>query len=110
MKFQIRTKGIELDPKIETYLQEKLDSLDSLLNGLGQSVSAEIKLICETKHHHKGKIYLAEVILYLPKKKVVAKCEADTILNAIDEIKSELQREITKYKEINLEKDQGARK
>jgi ribosomal subunit interface protein len=110
MKFQTRIKDIKLDDEIETYLQEKMDGLDHLLNSFGKSVSAEVELICKTEHHRKGQIYLAEVILYLPKKKVVAKSEADTILNAIDAVKSELQREINKYKEINIEKDRGAKK
>jgi ribosome-associated translation inhibitor RaiA len=64
-----------------------MSSLDNVVKSFGSSVHAQVSLILETRHHQKGEIYLAEILLYLPGKEIVVKTEADTIYNAIDAMK-----------------------
>ena len=93
-----------MNQKLEKYLEDRLNSLGRLVKNLGESVQAQVLLGCETEHHLKGKIYLAESILFLPGKKIVAKSSSNTIFNAIDEMKQELHLAIKEYKERLIER------
>jgi len=107
MQHIISTKDLKLSKNENEYLEKKLNSLDRIVQTFGDSVRMNVNLERETRHHEKGEIYLAEIILYLPQKKLVVKCEADTISNAIDEAKHTLHLQIKEFKERQVDKNRN---
>ncbi|MDP3142678.1 MAG: ribosome-associated translation inhibitor RaiA [Candidatus Omnitrophota bacterium] len=101
MKIDLKTTNFNITPSIRTYLQEKLDVLDKFLPK-DESISADVELAKTTKHHQKGDIFKAEVNLKMPGRLIRAVAEKWDLHAAIDEVKDELQREITMNKEKNI--------
>lgn len=106
MKIIIKTKNIELSPSIENFVEEKIGSLKKFIKIFQREDSDKgkplaevfVELEKETKHHRKGELFKAEVIIALPRKKIVAEAKGDDLWGAIVEVKDNLQQEIKKYK------------
>ena len=57
----------------------------------------------ETKHHKKGDIFRAEVIVLLPGRKLAAKSHGQNLKRVIIKVRDEIKREIIKYKTKTIE-------
>jgi len=78
MKIDISTKNITLDEPLKVFIEDKIGGLDHLIgNNDGQ---AKVEIGMPSKHHRSGDIFSAEV-------------------NAIVDVKDELQIQIKKFKE-----------
>ncbi|MDP3999028.1 MAG: ribosome-associated translation inhibitor RaiA [bacterium] len=101
MKINIKATNLDLTPAIRSYIEEKIGSLEKYLKRLVEkgAVEAFIEIARITKHHQKGPVFKAECNLELPGKLVRAEHSDWNIRRAVDEIKKELQREVSKYKE-----------
>ncbi len=98
MRINIKTKNFSLTPSIETYLREKLDSLDKILP-YNDSIFADVELARTTRHHQKGDIFRAEVNLTISGKLIRSVAEQWDLRVAIDRVRDELGRKITSNKE-----------
>lgn len=108
MKIIIKTKNLELTKSLSDFIDKRVVGLkklakflrdDSFSIGKGKTLSEVfIEIEKETKHHKKGDIFRAEAIINLPKKKLVAKAHGENLGKAVTKIRSELEREIKKYK------------
>ena len=103
MKINIKASNLDLTPALNEYLEEKIGSLSKFLKKyeMEGEVLAQVEVARTTKHHHQGDVFRAEVNLTLPKKVLRGVAEKEDIRTAIDEVKSELQREIVKYKGLS---------
>jgi putative sigma-54 modulation protein len=101
MKIKIKTTNIGLTPAIQTYVEEKINSLERFLPR-DSSISADVEIGKTTRHHHKGDIFRAEANLTVPGRLIRAVAEEWDLRVAIDMVKDELQREIKSNKEKNL--------
>src|SRR3990167_2922342 len=101
MKINLKTKNFNLTQSIETYLKDKLNSLDKFLM-FDDSMYADVELAKTTKHHQNGDIFKAEVNLKVPGRLIRAVAEEWDLRVAIDAIRGELQKEIKINKEKNL--------
>ncbi len=101
MRINIKTTNFSLTPAIQTYLEEKLNSLKKLLPN-DESISANVELGKTTKHHQKGDIFKAEVNLVLPNRLLRVVAQEWDLRVAIDSVKDELQRKIKDNKEKNI--------
>ena len=101
MKINLKTKNFNLTPSIETYLEEKINSLDKFLTP-DDSIYADVELAKTTKHHQSGDIFKAEVNLKVPGRLIRAVAEEWDLRIAIDAVKDNLQREIKTNKEKNI--------
>lgn len=113
MKIIIKTKNIQLNEAMETFIEEKIGTLDKFF-GMLKNEKVEtgrpldeffIEIEKETKHHRKGPYFLAKAYIHLPGKTVVAQSESEDIRTAIVDVKDEMQQEIKKYKFKNIEAD-----
>jgi len=104
MKITVKAANLDLTPALNRYLEEKIGSLSKFLKNY--EIEGEIQVRVEvgrtTRHHHQGNVFRAEANLILPKKVLRGAAEKEDIRTAIDEVKSELQREIKKYKGLSL--------
>ena len=104
MKIIIKTKNLELTESLSEYIEKKLFSLKKFLDILKKDEQRKtlsevfVDIEKETKHHRKGDIFLAEALINLPGKKIIAKAKQDDLYKSINEIKTELAKEIKKYK------------
>lgn len=112
MKIIIKTTNLELTPAIEKYVEQKIGSVDKLLDDMDRSViEARVEIGKTTKHHQKGDIFRAEVNLTLPGRLLRSMAEEWDLRVAIDQVKNELQREIKKYRgKKEAQYKRGARK
>lgn len=104
MKIIIKTKNLELTESLSSYIEKKLFGLKKFLNVFKKDEERKtlsevfVDIEKETKHHRKGNIFLAEALINLPGKKIIAKAKQDDLYKSINEVKSELAKEIKKYK------------
>ena len=112
MKIVIKKTNIELTPKIEEYIEEKIGGVDKLLDDMDRNVvEARVEVGRTTRHHQKGDIFRAEVNLTLPGQLLRVVAEERDLRTAIDRVKEDLQREIKKYRGKKKAKfRRGARK
>ncbi len=97
MHIDILTKNITLDPPIETFVEEKIGSLERLAHG--SAVEARVEIGKPSQHHAKGNVYYAEVNLQLGGALLRATATRDDLRTAIVDVKEELHRQLTKFKE-----------
>ena len=112
MKIIIKTTNLELTSAIEEHVEQKIGSVDKLLDDMDrETVEARVEIGRITKHHQKGDIFRAEVNLTLPGRLLRSVAEEGDLRTALDQVKNDIQREIKKYrgkKEAQYKK--GARK
>ena len=98
MKINIKATKIELTDEIKNYVQEKMNMLEKYLGNISvQNCDVEIGL--SIGGQNSGKIYRAEVNLFVPNKLLrVEKTEKD-LYKAIDKVKDHLARAIKKYRD-----------
>jgi len=108
MKINIRTKDIELNDTLRTFIEEKIGSLKHFIVNIDNSpkkgraaieVNFEVEKI--TKHHHKGEIYRAEANFLLNGKPLRSEATSNDLKKAIVIVKDELQRLIRKDRTKN---------
>lgn len=101
MKIDIKTKNLTLTEALQSFVEEKIGSLNKF------SDIAEILVFLEkeTKHHKKGEIFKTKAEILLPGKKIMAEGEGDDLLLTIVEVKDKLQQEIKKYKEKTINRN-----
>ena len=112
MKIIIRTINLELLPRIEEYIHQKIGGVDKLLDDMDREViEARVEIGKITKAQQKGDIFRAEVNLTLPGRLLRVEAEESDLRTAIDRVKDGLQREIKKYRGKKEAKyKRGARK
>jgi len=103
MQIKIRSKNLELDEKIKSYVEEKIGSLNKFLNDI-QLVRVELSL---DKHHRKGNVFYAEVMLEIKGNRFYTKEEAQDLYAAIDICREEMIQEIRKFKTKMRDKKRG---
>jgi ribosomal subunit interface protein len=102
MRLNLKGTNLELTDGIKDQVQEKLGSLDKYFNNI-QQVDVEVGLT--TTNQQKGPIYFCEVNLSVPKKLLRFRKEFEELSKAITEAKKGIQREIVKYKDQTLDKN-----
>ena len=99
----IAISGVKYTPDEHTkkYVRRKVSRLDRFLpRHARKSVTAEVKLKEVNKDH--GNKYEAEVILYVPDKKLTAKDSTVNMLAAVDIVEAKLVSQLRKYKDLHV--------
>ncbi len=96
MIIQITGRGIELTPAIKDYASKKAESLNKFYNN--RISMAEIVVGINSRHHHKGDMFMAEFKLDVPGKSLFSAKQAENLYFAIDQVRDYLQAELKKYK------------
>ena len=91
----------DLDETTKKYVTRKIGRLDRFLpRHARKSVSAEV--ILKEVNRNNGNKYEAEVILYVPEKKLSAKDSTVNMLAAVDIVESKVGAQLRKYKELHI--------
>ena len=98
MKFSVKAVDLELTPDISGHLERTINSLDKFIENADSVVRAWVEIGRISKHHKSGKIYRVEIQIRLPGKLVRSEAVAETIFQAANEVKDELQRELKQHK------------
>ena len=120
MKISIKATNFKLTDSIYTYIERKIGELEKFIKKVGEkdgsykerpATEAWIEVGRTTRHHRKGNVFRAEAQIKLPGKYLRVESENLDLHLAIDEVKDELQRKLTKYKgKKDAEYKKGTRK
>lgn len=89
---------MELTSAIRDYVNEKIGYLEKFLNEESQ---AFVEVGRDSNHHQKGEVFLAEVRIKTASGDFFSREYSADLYTAIDTVKEEVQREITKDKTRN---------
>lgn len=111
MKIITKTKNFELTDGIQIFVDEKLASLKKFINVLKEDAPEKgkslaelfVELEKETAHHRKGNIFICQLDVRLPGRRLVVKANSDDLNKAIVSARKELEREIKEYKVKKIE-------
>lgn len=99
MRITFKGTNLTLTPAIEAYAESKFGGLDRFFE-TQEEVEVRLELGRTTRHHKQGEdVYRAEVNLELPGRMIRAEASALDLHAAIDLVKDELKRELSKDRE-----------
>lgn len=98
MLFDIKAKQITLTEGILANVEKALKTLDKKVEHLGTAVSGHVEVCKTTRHHKKGEVFHAELIIRVPGKKIVAESTNEDLYVAINEVRREAERQIVGFK------------
>lgn len=100
MNINIKATNLELTPFIKEYIESKILSLSKFIEKWEKigAVDVKFELARTTNHHHKGKVYYAEINLALGGKMLRAEHSGEDIHEVIDKIKDIIKEEIIEFK------------
>ncbi|MEK7596208.1 MAG: ribosome-associated translation inhibitor RaiA [Patescibacteria group bacterium] len=110
MRTHIKTTNFESGSAVKTLVEEKLVlPAEKLLESLNNKADIifDVELAKITRHHKEGKIWRCEINLDLPRIKNILRAGAlgESLEEAVNLVKSKLEREIKKYKDKSKKKD-----
>lgn len=94
MKVSITSLRFKTDKKLEDYIQEKVEKLSGLYDGL---IASEVTLRVEKNDKELNKV--AEIRLKLPGNDLFAKKQSNTFEQATDVAVEALRKQLVKHKE-----------
>jgi len=98
MKVEIFAKNIDLDNKLNKYIQKKVDSLDRILGKSKEERICDFRIKKDASAKN-GEIYFAEATIKTPNKNYGAEASGESIFEAIDELKDEVAKKIRRNKD-----------
>ena len=84
-----------MTPSISDYIEKKLIAVERLLKDTPPETLIEVDIEKDSKQH-KGKIFRAEINIFLPEKRIFASASHDDMYAAIDQVKDEVLSELKK--------------
>lgn len=90
----IKATNIELTEELETLVEQKLSPLEKFLPDGETDMKCEVELERVTDHHQSGKIFRAEINLYVGGKLFRAEGTEDQMEKAVDEMRDGVKREL----------------
>ena len=96
MTITIKGTNLDLTPTLKQYAMRKILAVGKFSPDI---ILADIELERTTRHHHKGKVWRAEVNLHGLPRLIRAEAIATDIYAAIDEAQDELKRELKNIKD-----------
>lgn len=97
-KLEIVANGMELNDDIKKYVDKKIGRLDKYMTRHARKTAhAEVKL--KQEKSKKNDQFTAEVVLYVPGEKMMAKESTLNIYAAIDIVEAKIRNQLRKYKD-----------
>lgn len=98
MKTNIKATGIELTPALRAYVEEKLETIERLLDSSEESLMANVEIGKTTNHHHNGEVFRAEINIHTHGRHFRAASTDLDLYAAIDLVKDEVMSEVKSYR------------
>ena len=99
---KVKGTGIELTDAIKQYVDEKFSDLTKFFDNI-QSMDIDIGM--RSQHHHKGKIFYAEINVLVPGREIRIVKDSEDLYKAIDKVRDHLKNELKEFKERLRHKD-----
>ena len=99
---KLKGTGIELTDAIKQYVEEKFGGMTKFFDNIQ---SADIDIGMRSQHHHKGKIFYAEINAHVPGKDIRIVKDSEDLYKAIDQVRDHLKNELKEFKEKLRHKD-----
>ncbi|HBH71481.1 MAG TPA: ribosome-associated translation inhibitor RaiA [Candidatus Yonathbacteria bacterium] len=100
MNIKITTTNIELTSAIESYVDEKMRSVEKFaIPHENEEPVVSVEIGKTTNHHQSGDVFRADVNMKVRGKHFRATSEKDDLYAAIDDMRNELVRELSSHKE-----------
>lgn len=112
MRTTIKATNIDHTNAIDSYVNRRMRDLEKVLDAKEKSMIARVEVGKSTTHHRLGKdLFFAEVMFRVSKKDFRATSKADDLYAAIDKMRDEIVREVTRHHErLRENREDGARK
>ena len=105
MTINFRAHDMELTPAIRDYAEEKMQSLEKVLESIRH---IDIEVGRANGHHHKGDVYECKVNVQIGGEVMQVEREAEDLYKAIDKVRDHLRMELTEWKRKMDERDRRA--
>lgn len=105
MQINLKATGIELTQAIHDYVLKRVTNLDKLLSKLekeGGKVNVNFEVAKNTKHHKSGAVFHADCLINIKGEEFYGSADMEDLYAAIDTVKENLFREISKNKDRRL--------
>lgn len=112
MKIRIKSTNLELTAPMKEYIKTKVGSIEKGLKryDVDGSLVASVEVARTTHHHHKGKVYYAEINLPLPDRVLRAEVKHEDVHSAVTKAVGIIKRELRKYRTVRVFKFKRRRK
>lgn len=100
MNIQFFAKNVDLDDKLKSYIEEKVQTAIELIESV-EGVQVDVS---RDAHHKKGDVYRVEVNVKVPKKMIRAEFSSSDVQSAMDLVRDKLEAQARKYKDILVDK------
>lgn len=98
MRITLKATNIEHTNAIDAYVAKRMKELEKILEPKEKSELARVDVGTTNKHHKEGKdLYYAEVTFHVKKKDFRAVAKAADLYAAIDKMRDEIVREVTRH-------------
>ena len=102
MQINLQGKNMELTPAIKDHVLNKETTLGRLLSKVeagGGEVGISFEVSKNTNHHKSGNVFHSDCLINLRGEKFYGSADEEDLYQAIDKVKENLFREITKNKD-----------
>jgi ribosomal subunit interface protein len=102
MKINLQSKNMEITPAINEYIIKKVTNLGKLLDVIEEKtgeIFINFNVSKTTNHHRAGEVFKADCSIQTKRGNYFSSVDQEDLYQAIDEVKENLFREITKNKE-----------
>lgn len=99
MQIKITVKNIELTSAIQTYVEEKIQSVEKFaVAHEEENPLVDVQIGKSTNHHRSGDVFTAEATMRVRGKTFRASSTKEDLYAAIDDLREELARELSSHK------------
>lgn len=98
MRISIKTTNIDLTEPLRLYVTERIESVRKLTTASDDALHAAVEIGKTTNHHRQGDVFRAEVNFHIAHTLVRSVTVKDDLYAAIDEMKNDLARELSRFK------------
>jgi ribosomal subunit interface protein len=103
MRLELTARGIELDPKLKSYVEEKIGGIEKYLPRNARQVAAALVVLEEDPSGREDNRFVCDVVLTLPDSKLVSREGTVSIFAAVDIVEAKLKVQTVRYKEKHVE-------
>lgn len=102
MNINLQSKNFEITPEIHEYVMKRMETLSKLVEPMevdGQGAVAKFEISKSTNHHKAGDVFHADCLIQVKGEEFYGSADEEDIHMAIDVVKDNLFREISKDKD-----------
>src|SRR3989338_3688879 len=103
MNIRIKATNYVLTPEVESYLSERLKSLEKFIGADLDVVRCEVELGRDAgRPRHGANILFAEIAIIVPgRDRVYARNNSESVNGAIDDVKEEVERKLLRERKLH---------